>query len=82
MEKTINVLEEASSRSVLYLEGGAGDLLAQVVVQGVLVALENGELYTFIGPQAVERGEELFGHWLFCADIRGRIDHFRVSLRH
>jgi ribonuclease P protein component len=55
--------------------------VAQVVVQRVLVALQNGQLHTFVCPQAVESCEELFGHWLFGANVGRGIDELRISLR-
>jgi hypothetical protein len=56
------------------------DILAQVVVQGILVALENRQLHTLVGPQAVEGCEVVFRHGLFGANVRRRVDHFGVTL--
>lgn len=55
-------------------------LLAQVVVQGILVTLQYRQLHTFVCPQAVEGCEELLGHWLLGAYIRRCVDHLGVSL--
>lgn len=56
------------------------DVLVQVVVQRILVALEDCELDALVGPQAIEGREKLVGHGLFGADVGGSVDHFRVAL--
>jgi hypothetical protein len=56
------------------------DLLAQVVVQRILVALQYRQLHSLVGPQAVEGREVIFRHGLFGANVRRRVDHFRVTL--
>ena len=55
-------------------------LLAQVVMQGILITLQYRQLHTLVCPQAIEGCEELFGHWLLGAYIRRRVDHLGVSL--
>ena len=60
--------------------GFVDDILAQVVVQSILVSLEDGQLHTFVGPQAVEGREKFVRQWLLDANIRRCVDELRVSL--
>ena len=55
-------------------------LLAQVVVQSVLVALQDRQLHALVGPQGVEGVQVVLRHGLFCANVWRRVDHFRESL--
>ncbi len=59
---------------------GGRDVLVQVVVQGVLVSLEDGELDALVGPERVEGRVELFGHGLLGANVGRRVDHLGKAL--
>lgn len=45
------------------------DVLAQVVVQSILVSLQYGQLHALVCPQTVECGETLLWHVLLDADF-------------
>jgi hypothetical protein len=55
-------------------------LLAQIVVQGVLVALQDRQLHALVGPQSIEGVQVVLRHRLFCANVWRRVDHFREAL--
>jgi hypothetical protein len=46
-----------------------------------LVAFQDCQLYTLVGPQAVEGVQELLRHGLFGANIWRRVDHLGVALK-
>jgi hypothetical protein len=62
------------------------NLLAKIVVKGVLVAFQYGELDPLVCPQAVERRETFLGHrflganfWV-CGDMFGEFLKRLVSV--
>lgn len=55
-------------------------LLAQVVVQSVLVALQDRQLHAFVGPQGIEGVQVVLRHRLYCANVWRRVDHFGEAL--
>lgn len=81
-EKAVDVLEEAVVQVSLNPSIAVClDLLAQVVVQRILVAFQDGDLHALVGPQSVERVKEVLGHRLLGADVWRRVDHLRVTLQ-
>ena len=71
--KKLLAVSRSATESLVYL-------LAQIVMQGILVALQYCQLHALVCPQAIEGCEEFFGHWLLGAYIRRRVDHLGVSL--
>jgi hypothetical protein len=55
-------------------------VLAQVVMQRILVAFQDSQLHTLVCPQTIEGIKEFVGHWLVSANIRSRVDHLGVAL--
>lgn len=49
-------------------------ILAKIVVEGILVAFQNGKLHTFVCPEAVECSEAFLGHWVIDANFRVCLD--------
>lgn len=45
------------------------NVLAEVVVKGILVAFQNGKLHALVGPETVERGKALRGHRVLNANL-------------
>jgi hypothetical protein len=48
---------------------GRLDVLAEIVVESILVAFQDGKLHAFVCPEAVECCQAFLGHRVFHADF-------------